>query len=147
MSSDRLNAPSFDISTGAGSLVEARFISGDRALFETLRARFDKQIVAKTAAEFVAAKLAEREARVRKAGASRYLVEPNVKEDKGGLRDLNTLFWISKYVYRVHNPRELVDAGLFSPREFTLFRGTRRFLRRRQGAPRAARAARSICDA
>ena len=110
------------------TLVEARFVSGDKALFETLRARFDKQIVAKTAAEFVAAKLAEREARVRKAGASRYLVEPNVKEDKGGLRDLNTLFWISKYVYRVHNPRELVDAGLFSPREFALFRRCEEFL-------------------
>ena len=87
------------------TLVEARFITGDKALFETLRTRFDKEIVAKTAAEFVAAKLAERETRVRKAGASRYLVEPNVKEGKGGLRDLNTLFWISKYVYRVHNPQ------------------------------------------
>ena len=83
------------------TVVEARFITGDKALFETLRIRFDKEIVAKTAAEFVAAKLAERETRVRKAGASRYLVEPNVKEGKGGLRDLNTLFWISKYVYRV----------------------------------------------
>ena len=66
------------------TLVEARFITGDKALFETLRTRFDKEIVAKTAAEFVAAKLAERETRVRKAGASRYLVEPNVKEGKGG---------------------------------------------------------------
>ncbi len=110
------------------TLVEARLISGDKALFETLRTRFDKEIVAKTAPEFVAAKLAERETRVRKAGASRYLVEPNVKEGKGGLRDLNTLFWISKYVYRVHNPRELVDAGLFSPREFALFRRCEEFL-------------------
>jgi [protein-PII] uridylyltransferase len=110
------------------TLVEARFITGDMALFETLRTRFDKEIVAKTAAEFVAAKLAEREARVRRAGASRYLVEPNIKEGKGGLRDLNTLFWISKYVYRVHNPHELVAAGLFSPREFALFRRCEEFL-------------------
>src|SRR5580693_8933586 len=110
------------------TLVEARFITGDDALFETLRSRFDKEIVAKTPAEFVAAKLAEREARVRKAGASRYLVEPNVKEGKGGLRDLNTLFWISKYVYRVTNAHELVAAGLFSPREFALFRRCEEFL-------------------
>jgi [protein-PII] uridylyltransferase len=110
------------------TLVEARFIIGDKALFETLRARFDKEIVAKTAAEFVAAKLAERETRVRRAGASRYLVEPNIKEGKGGLRDLNTLFWISKYVYRVHNPHELVAAGLFSTREFALFRRCEEFL-------------------
>ena len=110
------------------TLIEARVISGDKALFEKLTTRFDKEIVARTAAEFVAAKLAEREARVRKAGASRYLVEPNVKEGKGGLRDLNTLFWISKYVYRVHNPHELVAAGLFSPREFALFRRCEEFL-------------------
>jgi [protein-PII] uridylyltransferase len=110
------------------TVVEARLITGDSALFETLRTRFDKEIVAKTAAEFVAAKLAERETRVKKAGASRYLVEPNVKDGKGGLRDLNTLFWISKYVYRVHNPRELVAAGLFSPREFALFRRCEEFL-------------------
>jgi [protein-PII] uridylyltransferase len=110
------------------TLLEARFITGDRALFEKLTTRFDKEVVAKTAAEFVAAKLAERETRVRKAGASRYLVEPNVKEGKGGLRDLNTLFWISKYTYRVHNPSELVAAGLFSPREFSLFRRCEEFL-------------------
>jgi len=110
------------------TLIEARLVTGDKALFETLTARFDKEIAAKTAAEFVAAKLAEREARVRKAGASRYLVEPNVKEGKGGLRDLNTLFWIAKYVYRVRNAHELVGAGLFSPREFALFRRCEEFL-------------------
>ena len=110
------------------TLVEARLIVGDKDLFETLQARFDAQIVAKTAPEFVAAKLAEREARVRRAGASRYLVEPNVKEGKGGLRDLNTLFWISKYVYRVRNAQELVAARLFSPREFALFRRCEEFL-------------------
>jgi len=110
------------------TLLEARLIAGDETLFETLQTRFDKEIVAKTAPEFVAAKLVERDERVRRAGASRYLVEPNVKEGKGGLRDLNTLFWISKYVYRVHNPFELVGAGLFSPAEFALFRRCEEFL-------------------
>ena len=110
------------------SILEARFLSGDEPLFERLLARFDKEIVAKTAFEFVAAKLAEREARVKRAGASRYLVEPNVKEGKGGLRDLNTLFWIAKYVYRVRDPHELIGAGLFSPREYALFRRCEEFL-------------------
>ena len=80
------------------ALLEARFIAGDRALFSTLESRFETEIVKKTAAEFVAAKLAERDARIAKAGRSRYLVEPHVKDGKGGLRDLNTLFWIAKYV-------------------------------------------------
>ena len=110
------------------TLIEARLVTGDRSLFETLLSRFDKEIVAKTAPEFVAAKLAEREERVKRAGASRYLVEPNVKEGKGGLRDLNTLFWISKYVYRVQNAHDLIAAGVFSPREFALFRRCEEFL-------------------
>ncbi len=110
------------------TLIEARLVTGERKLYETLLTRFDKEIVARTAPEFVGAKLAEREDRVRRAGASRYLVEPNVKEGKGGLRDLNTLFWISKYVYRVQNAHELIAAGLFSPREFALFRRCEEFL-------------------
>src|SRR3984885_5990863 len=110
------------------SILEARVLSGDQPPFERLLPRCDKEIVAKTAFEFIAAKLAARYARVKRAGASRYLVEPNVKEGKGGLRDLNTLFWISKYTYRVHNPSELVAAGLFSPREFSLFRRCEEFL-------------------
>ena len=65
---------------------------------------------------------------MKRAGASRYLVEPNVKEGKGGLRDLNTLFWISKYVYRVQNAHDLIAAGVFSPREFALFRRCEEFL-------------------
>jgi len=110
------------------SVLEARFLSGDEALFEKLRQRFDKEIVAKTASEFVAAKLAERDNRIKRSGESRYLVEPNVKEGKGGLRDLNTLFWIAKYVYRVRDPQDLVTAGLFSPRELALFRRCEDFL-------------------
>src|SRR5262249_38629507 len=105
-----------------------RFIDGERGLFDELRQSFDRDIVRGTAREFVAAKLAEREARVSRAGASRYLVEPNVKEGKGGLRDLNTLFWIAKYVYRVHDASELVAAGLFTPQELRLFRRCDEFL-------------------
>jgi [protein-PII] uridylyltransferase len=110
------------------SLLEARFLFGDRALFDDLVQRFDKEIVAISAAEFVDAKLKERDARVTKAGASRYVVEPNVKDGKGGLRDLHTLFWIGKYVYQVKKPRELVKAGLFTPEEFKLFQRCEEFL-------------------
>ncbi|WP_201837265.1 [protein-PII] uridylyltransferase [Microvirga zambiensis] len=110
------------------SLLEARFLFGDRELFDNLERRFDQEVVATTAAEFVDAKLKERDARVAKAGASRYLVEPNVKDGKGGLRDLNTLFWIAKYVYRVKEPKDLVKAGLFTQGEFNLFMRCEEFL-------------------
>ena len=110
------------------SLLEARFLFGDRDLFGSLVERFGKEIVAASAADFVEAKLKERDARVAKAGASRYVVEPNVKDGKGGLRDLNTLFWIAKYVYRVREPEQLVKAGLFTPEEFKLFELCEEFL-------------------
>ncbi len=110
------------------ALLEARLILGDAALFADMRERFDREIVSHTPAEFVAAKLAERDARIVRAGRSRYLVEPNVKDGKGGLRDLNTLFWIAKYVYRVRDANELVQAGLFSRKEYRLFRRCEEFL-------------------
>lgn len=110
------------------SLLETRFLFGDRELFDDLTKRFDKEIIATSAPAFVDAKLKERDARVAKAGASRYLVEPNVKDGKGGLRDLNTLFWIAKYVYRVKEPEELVAAGLFTQDEFNLFARCEEFL-------------------
>ena len=110
------------------ALLEARRILGDPALFEDMRDRFDREVVSGTPAEFVAAKLSERDSRVARAGRSRYLVEPNVKDGKGGLRDLNTLFWIAKYVYRVRDAPELVQAGLFSRKEYRLFIRCEEFL-------------------
>jgi [protein-PII] uridylyltransferase len=84
--------------------------------------------VAGTAREFIAAKLAERDARHGRVGVSRYLVEPHVKEGKGGQRDLQTLFWIAKYYYRVTSNEALVDAGLLSRGEYKLFRRCDDFL-------------------
>src|SRR5215210_8359916 len=110
------------------SMLESRFLFGDESLFQSLVKRFDAEVVKGTAAEFVDAKLRERDARVAKAGASRYLVEPNVKDGKGGLRDLNTLFWIAKYVYRVREVGELVKAGLFNEEEAQLFARCDEFL-------------------
>src|SRR5919201_254822 len=110
------------------ALLEARYLFGERKLYDELVARFDKEVVQGTAAEFVAAKLAEREERHRRAGQSRYLVEPNVKDGKGGLRDLHTLFWIAKYVYRVHEPEELIEHGVFDREEYSQFRRCGDFL-------------------
>jgi len=110
------------------AILEARFLLGDRALFDELVTRFDDQVVRNTAPQFVAAKLAEREERIRRAGQSRYLVEPNVKDGKGGLRDLHTLFWIAKYVYRVREPEEFIKRGVFDKRECQLFRRCEDFL-------------------
>src|SRR5690349_2397482 len=110
------------------AILETRFLTGDQPLYDELVARFDKEVVQGTAAEFVTAKLAEREERHRRAGQSRYLVEPNVKDGKGGLRDLHTLFWIAKYVYRVRDTDELLERGVFDAQEYRAFRRCADFL-------------------
>jgi [protein-PII] uridylyltransferase len=109
------------------AFLEARWLWGDSALFDLAMRRFRKEIVAGSAAEFVAAKLAERDQRHIKMGDSRYVVEPNIKDGKGGLRDLHTLYWIGKYVHGVERPSDLVGAGLLTPAEYRRFDRAERF--------------------
>src|SRR3954464_2746653 len=109
------------------AFMEARWLWGDDKLFDAAMRRFRKDVVAGTAAEYVTAKLAERDQRHIRMGDSRYVVEPNVKDGKGGLRDLHTLYWIGKYVHGVERPADLVGAGLLTPAEFRRFARAERF--------------------
>jgi [protein-PII] uridylyltransferase len=125
---DELIAVSQSDHTVRTALLEARYLWGDEAVFDAVEARFAAEVVAGKAPEFVAEKLEERNARHVRMGDSRYVVEPNVKEGKGGLRDLHTLFWIGKYAYRLKSVPELVEAGLLSPDELRQFERAERFL-------------------
>ncbi|HEV2595670.1 MAG TPA: [protein-PII] uridylyltransferase [Sphingomicrobium sp.] len=109
------------------AFLEARWLWGDEKIFDAGVSRFRKDVVSGTAAEFVSAKLAERDERHVKMGDSRYVVEPNVKDGKGGLRDLQTLYWIGKYVHGVERPADLVKAGLLTSVEFRRFDRAERF--------------------
>jgi [protein-PII] uridylyltransferase len=110
------------------AFLEARLLWGAGEVFDGAMRRFRKEVVAGTAAQYVAAKLAERDARHVRMGDSRYVVEPNVKDGKGGLRDLHTLYWIGKYVHDVERPADLVGAGLLTASEFASFERAERFL-------------------
>src|SRR5437868_6055525 len=110
------------------ALLETRYIWGEQALFNELQQRFDSEILRGTAAQFVEAKLAERDARHIRVGDSRYQLEPNVKEGKGGLRDLHTLYWIAKYIYRVDDVSKLVELGVLSAEESQRFERAQTFL-------------------
>ena len=110
------------------SILDARFLWGEEKLYQELLTRFDKSVVKGTGPEFVHAKLAERDERHTKGGESRYLVEPNVKDGKGGLRDLQTLFWIGKYFYRVRSGEELVGKGVLTRAEYNQFLKAEDFL-------------------
>ncbi len=110
------------------ALLEARHVHGDATLLDELRRRFDAELVPGSEAEFVKAKLDERDARHRRVGDSRYLLEPNIKDGKGGLRDLHTLFWIAKYLYRVPRFGDLVARGVISSKEHARFARAEAFL-------------------
>jgi [protein-PII] uridylyltransferase len=110
------------------ALLEARYVWGDMSLYDEAAARFKAEVQADTARTFIAQKLAERDARHKKMGDSRYVVEPNIKEGKGGLRDLHALFWIGKYAYNVRETAELVEAGLLTKLEYRQFHRAENFL-------------------
>ncbi|MDP1629870.1 MAG: [protein-PII] uridylyltransferase [Caulobacter sp.] len=114
----RLSKEDFTIRT---SLLESRRLTGDAALAEDLKRRFYAEVVKGTGAEFVAAKLKERDDRHGRADSSRYLVEPNVKEGKGGLRDLHSLMWIAQYLHPVDNPSDVFNLEYFDRGEVRAF--------------------------
>lgn len=120
----RLGADDFTIRT---AMLEQRFLAGDTALAQNLGHRLRKELFAGSERAFVEAKLGERETRHKKYG-QRYVVEPNVKEGKGGLRDLQSLFWIAKYVHNVSDAADLVGLGVFTEEEFRGFVAAEDFL-------------------
>ena len=110
------------------ALLEGRLVWGEQALYEELRGRFWNEVARGNERQFLTQKLAERDARHKRMGDSRYVVEPNIKEGKGALRDLQTLYWIGKFVHRVGSASELVDVGLLTPSEYRSFRRAEGFL-------------------
>jgi [protein-PII] uridylyltransferase len=120
----RLGSEDYTIQT---ALLEQRFISGDLALAQNLHDTLAKELFSGKGRAFIEAKLDERDQRHIKQG-QRYVVEPNVKEGKGGLRDLHSLFWIAKFIYDVETIAALVDKGVFHDDEFETFRAAEEFL-------------------
>ena len=110
------------------ALLEARYLWGDAGLYRELRTRFRELAAAEGPITFVEKKLAERDERHLKVGDSRYVVEPNIKDGKGGLRDLHTLYWIAKYIYQLDDPADLVERGVFTRREAAKFDRAHAFL-------------------
>nr|WP_237072559.1 [protein-PII] uridylyltransferase [Pseudaestuariivita rosea] len=103
------------------SLVEQRFLGGHEPLADELKERLWTDLFKSTSKEFIEAKLEERTDRHKKQGGQRYVVEPNVKEGKGGLRDLQSLYWIAKYLHGVDKAQDLFHLGMFTPDEYETF--------------------------
>ncbi|CAK9039432.1 Bifunctional uridylyltransferase/uridylyl-removing enzyme (UTase/UR) (Bifunctional [protein-PII] modification enzyme) (Bifunctional nitrogen sensor protein) [Includes: [Protein-PII] uridylyltransferase (PII uridylyltransferase) (UTase) [Durusdinium trenchii] len=107
--------------------LDARFLCGSKTLFADFQNRFEK-LRRRSASEFVAAKLLEQEQRQIKAGETRYLVEPDVKEGKGGLRDLQMLHWLYKYVFGGEIGASAAIDKIMDPQERRALAKAERFL-------------------
>ncbi len=110
------------------AVLDSRLIHGDASLLAELEQRFANEVVRGTAVEFFAAKLEEREQRHKRSGASRYVVEPNIKDGKGGLRDLHTLHWLSRYLQGGIGRGDPASSSVFTPAEQSTFRRCEDFL-------------------
>ncbi|MEP1766841.1 MAG: [protein-PII] uridylyltransferase [Sulfitobacter sp.] len=109
------------------ALLEHRYVCGDLTLSEQLDETLKRDLFSGSGRGFIEAKLEERDARHLKQG-QRYVVEPNVKEGKGGLRDLQSLFWIAKYIHGVEHSADLVTKGMFRADEYETFQAAENFL-------------------
>ena len=112
------------------SLLDARFLFGDDGLATETAALFNKQVVKGQDAQFIADKLEERERRHARQGNTRYVVEPNIKEGKGGLRDLQTLYWIVKHLHPdgTVSLEDVMQTRVFTQHEYYVFLRAARFL-------------------
>jgi [protein-PII] uridylyltransferase len=110
------------------ALLEARLLWGSERLMGELEQSFAREIVNGRGPAFVEAKLQERDQRHQRMGDSRFLLEPNIKEGKGGLRDLHTLVWIARFLYGSEDMGELVRHGILTRQALGTFYRARRFL-------------------
>ncbi len=109
-------------STVTAALMDARYISGNRTAYLAMKKRIRQEVIGQNPREFVAAKLSERDHRHSKWGDSRFMLEPNIKDGKGGLRDLHTLTWLARYCYRITKASELVRSDLLTEQEWKHYR-------------------------
>ncbi|MEO0449045.1 MAG: [protein-PII] uridylyltransferase [Pseudomonadota bacterium] len=112
------------------SLLDTRYLFGDKGLADETTELIHRQAVVGYDAQFIADKLEERDTRHARQGDARYLVEPNVKESKGGLRDLQTLYWIVKHMHPTTTStlEDVMTTQVFTKHEYHLFMRAARFL-------------------
>ena len=109
------------------SILESRFIAGNKNIYKNLMNKYKREIVAKYGKKFIKTIFLEREKRLKETGDTRYLLEPNVKNGKGGIRDLQTLDWIGKFFYRIHTLNDLINFKILDKNSVESFIKAKKF--------------------
>ncbi len=109
------------------NLMESRLLSGSHGLFQQMR----NAIAASTIwskADFLRAKLEEQSGRHKKFDETAYRLEPNIKEGPGGLRDIQTVFWVAKRYFDAERLEDLTQLGFLTDNELAELLSGREFL-------------------
>ena len=115
-------------STVRTAMLDSRFLAGSEPLFKEFWKTFQAQLVSKSSDAFINDKLQEIETRRGKYGSSVYILEPNIKESEGGLRDIQTAVWVAKLKFKITAMRELVIKGILSEEELEGFAAAKSYL-------------------
>jgi len=110
------------------ALLDSRYLAGDDDLFGGFATAMERDVLKRNAARFFREKLAENAERHQRYGDSVYIVEPQIKEGEGGLRDLHTAMWLAKVKFKTNNIAELVQKSIVSEREWAEIAAARDFL-------------------
>lgn len=103
------------------ALLDARFITGDISLFDQLHSAYQQKFVAGQRLSFLEDMTCHRDERHRLFGLHSYQLEPQIKEIRGGLRDIQAMLWTAKVVFGLKDLASLKDAGLLSEDEYLRF--------------------------
>ena len=115
-------------STVRTAMLDSRFLIGSEPLFGEFRKVLTTQIMARGSDAFIAEKAAELKRRREKYGSTVYLLEPNIKESEGGLRDLHTALWVAKTKYKITDLRELIIKGVLTEEELAVINASFSYL-------------------
>lgn len=110
------------------ALLDARFLKGSRPIYDNLVKVIYNQILPRSSDSFIKQKIADMKGRREKYGSTVYLLEPNLKEGEGGLRDLQTAMWVARAKFKFHDPRELIIKGIMTEEELDTFQAALDYL-------------------
>ncbi len=114
--SDCLSLAQTDI-TIRTAMLDTRFLAGDEVLHHEFERQVLEPLLSRNSKGFLKLKVEEHKDRLDKYGSTVYMLEPNIKEGEGGLRDLHTAVWMLRVKYKAKSLRDLLKKGVISDHE------------------------------